>query len=117
MGGITAYLAKRRGRDPAKWFIVGFLCGIFGLLALFLFPEEKPPKETQVAPAPVPDALATKSWYYLDEQHNTLGPQTLDQLKVLFDEEKISLKTHVWCEGMQGWKRICELPELESRFS
>ncbi len=29
MGGITAYLAKRRGRDPAKWFIVGFLAGIF----------------------------------------------------------------------------------------
>ncbi len=82
-----------------------------------MFPQQEPKKETPVPPAPVPDALGTKSWFYLDEQHNTLGPQTLDQLKELFNEEKISLKTYVWCEGMQGWKRINELPELASRFS
>jgi len=117
MGAITAYFAKQRGREPGKWFIIGFLAGVFGLLALFMFPKEEPKKETpSVPPAPVPDALASKSWYYLDAQHNTLGPQTLDQLKTLYREQKISLKTFVWCEGMQGWKRIEEMAELENRF-
>ena len=113
MGGLTAFLAKKRGRDPAWWFVVGLLAGIFGLIALFFYPpvvqsEVAPPKPP---PAPVDDALALKAWYYLDSEHKTLGPTTLADL------QKIATPaTYVWCEGMQDWKKIEELPDLKSRF-
>ena len=29
-------IARRKGRDPANWFIIGFLFGLFGLIAAFI---------------------------------------------------------------------------------
>lgn len=118
MGSLTAYLAKGRGRDTKTWFFVGFLCGIFGLIALFFYPpvEQKAKQEPVAPPKPVEDALAAKSWYYLDKEHATIGPQPLDVLQTLFKEQKITPRTYIWCEGMEGWKRLEELPELFARF-
>ena len=36
MGGICAYQAKQRGRNPLAWFAIGLLFGILGLILLFL---------------------------------------------------------------------------------
>ncbi len=123
IGTLTSYLAKNRGRDPVKWFFIGMLCGIFGLIALFLFPAIKTNEEQKVKlqeieppPAPVSDALATKPWYYLDAAHATLGPCPLDKLQELYKDGTITMKSYVWCEGMLDWKRISDLPELQSRF-
>lgn len=120
IGALTAYLAKGRGRDPTKWFFIGLLCGVFGLIALFLFPvvgpeNEKPQDAGQPPPVapPVVDApVAAKRWFYLDTKHATLGPVTEDVLQGLFQDETITSRTYVWSEGMEGWKRLEELPEL-----
>lgn len=122
MGALTAFLAKKRGRDPAWWFVIGLLCGIFGLIALFFYaPVTREDAATStVAPkppvAPIDDALSTKPWHYLDAQHNTLGPTTLADLQKLLQEQKITFATYVWCAGMQDWKKIEDLPELKSKF-
>ncbi len=123
IGTLTAYLAKGRGRDPTKWFFVGMMGGIFGLIALYLFPIIEPeasktdkPVPQIVPPEPVVDELAIANWYYLDAEHNTLGPVPLDMLKQLFRDGSMTLRSYVWCKGMEGWNRIEALPELKSRF-
>lgn len=120
IGALTAYLAKGRGRDPTKWFFIGFLCGVFGLIALFFFPvigaeDEKqkdagllPPVAPQVDDAPV----VAKRWFYLDAKHATLGPVAEDALQGLFQAKTITPRTYMWSEGMEGWKRLEDLPEL-----
>lgn len=128
IGTLTAYLAKGRGRDPTKWFFIGLLCGVFGLIALFLFPVVTQEDEKQqggkaegvvlppVAPAVVEAPLAANRWFYLDAKHERFGPVAEDALQVLFQEEKITSRTYVWCEGMEGWKRLEDLPELLERL-
>lgn len=36
---ITARLAKRLGRNPKKWFLVGLLLPVIATLILFLLPD------------------------------------------------------------------------------
>jgi hypothetical protein len=38
---ITSKLAVRLGRDPKKWFIIGFLLPAIATLILFCLPERK----------------------------------------------------------------------------
>lgn len=117
IGTITAYLAKGRGRDPTKWFFIGLLCGVFGLIALFFFPvigpeDEKQQQQPPVAPPVVDAPVAAKRWFYLDVKHDTLGPVAEDALQGLFQDETITSRTYMWSEGMEGWKRLEDLPEL-----
>ena len=35
-GVLASMIARRKGRDPANWFIIGFLFGLFGLIAAFI---------------------------------------------------------------------------------
>lgn len=129
MGSLTAYIAKGRGRSPGIWFFIGMFFGIFGLIALFLFPAAKTEKETANAiPKPVleilsppvvepVDPLMTRRWYYLDKTHKQFGPVSVDALQTLWKEAAIGQATYVWCEGMESWKKIQEVPLLLTRLS
>jgi len=35
-GTVTALAAKSRGREPFDWFLIGFIFGVFGLVALLV---------------------------------------------------------------------------------
>ena len=126
IGTLTGYLAKERGRDPIKWFLIGMLCGIFALIALYLFPvvedkEQKNEREAKVLPPassqPVEDELSAKPWFYLDQKHVRYGPEPLDTLKLRFKDGDINKRTYVWSEGMEGWKRIEDLPDILEQMS
>lgn len=121
IGTLTGYLAKGRGRDPIKWFLIGMLCGIFALIALYLFPvvedkEKAKDIEVKVVPPVVPqaveDELSAKPWFYLDEKHVRYGPEPLDTLKLRFKDGDITKRTYIWSEGMEGWKRLEDLPDV-----
>ncbi len=116
IGTLTAYLAKRKGRDPTVWFLIGMLCGIFGLIALFFVPEVKQQEKPKPPSPPPQDALATKKWFYLDAAHTTCGPHPFATIQQLFRENTIQPSTYVWCEGVEGWKKIHDLSELQSRL-
>ncbi|MCE5293795.1 MAG: DUF4339 domain-containing protein [Chlamydiales bacterium] len=121
IGTLTGYLAKGRGRDPIKWFLIGMLCGIFALIALYLFPVVEQKEVTQtlppIAPKPVEDELSAKPWFYLDEKHVRYGPEPLDTLKLRFKDGDITKRTYVWTDGMEGWKRLEELPDILESMS
>lgn len=118
MGSISAYLAKKRGKNPLLWFILGTLLGVLGLFILFFMPKkkERAPQATEpsnevtidVTPQVKPSELE-KFWYYLAAGNEQNGPMSFDALKRAFREGKISDATYVWNEEMEGWKRFGEL--------
>lgn len=50
--------------------------------------------------------------YYLHLNNETLGPFTLEELKI----KKITKSTPVWFEGMENWKYGGEIAELQAVF-
>ena len=40
MGFVCSYLAQKRGRGWAVWFLVGFIFGLIGTLVLYILPNK-----------------------------------------------------------------------------
>lgn len=121
---LSAYIAKRRGRDPIAWFMIGILLGIFSPILLLILKPLKPGQELEeeteenedikLAPQPSQAALersySDKEWFYLDQSRQQQGPVYFNALRSLWAEQKITPLTYVWSEGMTQWQRIQELP-------
>ena len=120
MGSITAYLAKKRGKNPYIWFGIGMFLGVLGMLILFFMPNKK--KSVQAPTEPIKDDEITidvtpevkpseleKFWYYLTKGNEQHGPMSFDALKRAFKEGLVSDATYVWNEEMDAWKRFGEL--------
>lgn len=116
IGAISAWLAKKRGKNPVLWFFLGMLFGIFGLIFLFFSRPAQAPSRAQAAPqsdpntidiTPKVDATAKeKFWYYLDPQNSQQGPMSFDGLIRAFREKKISPQTFVWNETLENWQPL-----------
>ena len=39
LGSACSYVAHNKNRDTKNWFLLGFVFGLFSLLALYIFPE------------------------------------------------------------------------------
>jgi len=135
MGAAASYMATQRGRDPLIWFAIGMLLGILGLLILVLLPslnsegrsDVKPelstdePKVQLLSPSSsepiIEKDFMIKEWFCLDKARQQQGPMRFDALKSLWGEGKIDNFSFVWCEGMENWKRIQELPDLDEALS
>lgn len=120
-GAACAHYAKAQGRNPWRWFVIGFLFGLFGLLFIFILPRMKK-RRVQPAPSPAPavsapvlpaPAQADKLWYYLDEENGQHGPMSYGVLKKAFEEKKISSETYVWNEDFIDWKQLKETMSVE----
>ena len=121
-GSICAYFAQKQGRSPRKWFFIGMLLGLFGLLILFLMrpyenwrlkrqkgkqtekKEESPAIQSLFTHAP-PDIL----WYYLDLEHQQQGPMSLNALENDWKAEKLRPSTWIWNEQLPDWKPLSEV--------
>ena len=117
-GGISAYYAIQRGRNPYTWFLVGLFLGIIGLALLFILPNQKTAPQETAAPAPIKDPVPSpqsqKFWYYLDADNQQFGPMSHTALENALKEGKVTLTTFVWNEEMDGWKPYAEVQPLSS---
>lgn len=109
------HYARRRGRNPTRWFILGALFGIFALITLFILPIYKL-KSNQVSEEPTspkaPELTALfplhaeKLWYYLDEQKKQFGPMSFSALNKAWSDGEVRDLTFVWNEEMENWKHL-----------
>jgi hypothetical protein len=113
-GGVSSYLAYKRGRNPFTWFAIGFLFGVFGIFAFFF---ASPPRKP--IPVPKPEPVLTihgpsdKFWYYLDLQNQQQGPMSLEGLKGAWKQGKVDLATYIWHEELTDWKPLKEVLKTE----
>lgn len=131
VAGLTAYYAEKKGRNPAIWFVISILMGIFAPIILFFLPSLKPsdakekelssiPSSQQtplLAPSSRPNQEQNKLWYYLDLNHKQYGPVSLIALKELWDTGQLELTSYVWSEEMADWEKVDNLPELKKELS
>lgn len=119
IGAVSAFLAKKRGKNPVLWFFLGMLFGIFGLIFLFFSrptPSRSPRAQAQpkndpntIDITPKVDSAAKETfWYYLDPDNTQQGPMSFDGLVRAFREGKLSGNTYVWNETLDNWKPLSE---------
>lgn len=127
LGCLASYFAKKRGRSPVLWFILGMVLGVIGIGVLWLLPKvavEAPP-QTGPQLGPQPDQQMGQQmgrheelwkivWYYLDRGHKQQGPVELPDLITQWKAQGISEKSYIWGEGMKEWQQLCDLPDLLS---
>jgi hypothetical protein len=113
IGAISALYAKKRGKDPYLWFLLGAIFGLIGLFFLFFSPKSKAPATGQKgAKAQVPETPSEKPvqgqlfWYYLDEQRAERGPFSFDVLKKAWHDGRLSTESYVWNPTLDKWQRL-----------
>lgn len=111
LGLISAYYAKKSGRNPYLWFALGVFFGIWSLLILVFLDQKN--KKTQVSlPNKIMDIAKkleikdTKLWYYLNSENREVGPMSFTKLHSLFQTGTISSSTYIWNEELKDWKHL-----------
>jgi hypothetical protein len=140
IAGYTAYYAKKKGRNPYIWFAAVMLIGILAPLILLALPNVPPESETRssdptmsvsnpdpslsenaVPPTSPPEFKPPMEedhlWFYLNNAHQQIGPVSIFALRDLWNTGRLETSTYVWCEGMEQWARIEDLPKLKSALN
>lgn len=120
-GLASAYVARRRGKNPLLWFITGFLFGLIGIVAILFAPQPKRRKKRRSpstpasapAPEPVLEGPIDKFWYYLDAAHLPSPPMSHQALTKEWKAGTISPKTFVWHEEMSDWTPLEQVVKLK----
>lgn len=131
LGAGTAFLAIQKGRDPVFWSIgimmlslFGLPFAIIGLGGLYLLPtveedEDSPDKhefDEVLLPSETKNSsfedFSSKQWFFYDSAKQMQGPLSFPQLQTSWKEASVNDQTYVWCEGMENWQTIGELPQF-----
>jgi len=61
-GTVTSLAAKTKGRDPSTWFLVGFVFGVFGLIAILVMEKSDQAEvgSANIYPPPTVESPKTK---------------------------------------------------------
>jgi hypothetical protein len=112
MGYATSKYASYKEKNPKTWFLLGFLFGVFAMLALFIIPKKSiaPPRKT---PSPFDGSI----WYYLDETNSRIGPVSFEKLKESHAVKKLPDDPYIWGEAMPDWKRLSSHKELHQALT
>ncbi|XP_015609793.1 dnaJ homolog subfamily C member 13 isoform X2 [Cephus cinctus] len=71
------------------------------------------PTQTNVIEAgPEQERVLEKEWYYNDGDKRQ-GPISIKDLKNLYAAGKVTYKTKVWAQGLDGWRMISQVPQLK----
>lgn len=71
------------------------------------------PTQTNVIEAgPDQERIMEKEWYFNDGDQRK-GPICINELKKLYVANKISNKTKVWAQGLDGWRMVMQVPQLK----
>lgn len=124
-GLIGQWLAIRKNRNPAFWFLMGVSFGIFAIFALVLLGKQKMRpslSDPSLLDGSLGDRLDSLSlsfienlhWYYLGEENKQVGPVAISEFKKAILQGEIDTSTYVWREDFEEWKKLEECLEDES---
>ncbi len=121
----TSYFAGRKGRSQLGWFILAVFFGIIPMIVLYFIPELSNGNPTMAVSKPAPSLHPTPTkpfesspeenrlWYYLDQNHQQIGPVSTIALRDLWDRALLDSNSYLWSEGMSQWQKLEELPDLK----
>lgn len=138
---LNLLLARRNGRNPVLWGLMGLFFNIFSLIALFILgvseekkylTDEKWRKRRERASKGIAlnveenlqesevceVVLETKKdflWYYLDAANKRYGPMPIEELLKAWGSD-LTESSYVWNEEMKDWQRIKNLPDLKNEL-
>jgi hypothetical protein len=124
-GSLTSYLAKRRGRDPVAWFLLGMALQVIALIILYVLPSLEKMETTELElnedeqmagfefPDPVKD-FQNKEWFYVNADRVQHGPFTFEELQRKWADGEMSKLSYVWADGMADWCRVVDFPHFEA---
>ncbi len=101
--------AQTGGGNPALDFGVGIAMG--QQLVNAMQPQTPPAAPPQSATPPPPPPPAPPIWYF-SRNGQTSGPFSVDQLL----QQGIASDTYVWHQGLSGWQRAGEIPDIANRL-
>lgn len=132
---ICGYYSEKKGRSSIAWFILGFLFTFYALIVLFfLSPIKKDDAQFTMTVLPPDPALKdeldlqplpsferykeeNQLWYYLNDNHEQIGPVSMIALRDLWNRGLLEINNYVWSEGMENWEKIENLPDLKKALS
>lgn len=117
-GFWASYLARKKGKNPTTWFLLGIFLGIIGVLLIFLLPPKRvsqPASKVEIVVKPVPQPLP--EWHFFDKNKIQKGPISLVELKAQWKSGEINENSFVWASGMENWKTVKDLPEILSELT
>lgn len=96
---------------------VGILVDLL-TLAHFHVSRATLPTQTNVieaSPEMMAKGSSEKEWSYLEESKNRekRGPISFEEVKELYNDEKINARTKCWAQGLDGWKQLVLIPQLK----
>lgn len=106
-GPLSFNFAKKRGRNPVRWYTLGFFFGLVSFCILMFLKPQKKLKAPALQPVIEPKSPLSY-WYYLDGD-NQVGPMSLDALNKAFIEDKVQDSTYVWSEELTDWQPLGQL--------
>jgi membrane protease subunit (stomatin/prohibitin family) len=78
--------------------------------------QTQPKTQQAPAPQPTPPPIPKAQTYHLAIDGSAKGPLTIEQIKDLYREKKITQESLAWREGMSAWQPIASLDELKRVF-
>ena len=67
-----------------------------------------------MAAPPPPPPVATV--WHIAKEGQSIGPLTLDQLRAMLGDGRLTRDSLVWCQGMAGWVAAGQAPQLTALF-
>jgi hypothetical protein len=129
VGCAGAYYAQKKGYNIYLWFAAGAIFGFLGLAGLYFYnqyynTEKKPAKAVEPAREASSGELAFhetlnpifQDWFYIDQEEKQLGPFPFTRFRELWNENLIQKNTFVWCDSLDEWKIVENLPNLLKRL-
>ena len=108
-GIFAAIYAKRSGKNPLVWFLIGFFLGAIGIFAFMFFGKKQKSKSPLPQAIQLPQLNLHKGAWYYALSGQIEGPVSDFFIKEKFEKSEFSENTLVWHESMSDWTELKNL--------
>lgn len=129
LGFLTAYMARKKNRNPIGWFFAGMFFGVFGIIVLLILPplshkDTHPnlPDENDFSNNALNSFLentsltenlssidkvdiSTEKWFYLNKEKQAVGPLSFEDLLLFLNAKATQEKENEAPQNIWIWKK------------